>query len=99
MALALLLPQPTEACGSPQFERPGLLGTRHVEGAVEAGVRLTAVGRGLLQQQYTFEAMDFWLVPPFAGFVRERQRFCERRESYRWLTHDPIGLREERQKI
>ena len=48
--LALLLPQAAEAGGGAQFERLRMLATRHVEGLVEAGLRLGVVVRGLLQQ-------------------------------------------------
>ena len=72
MALALLLPQPSEAGSGAQFERLGLLGTRHVEGMVKAGARLLVVIRRLLQQQRAFEAIHLWVVPAVAGGLCKR---------------------------
>ena len=45
------------------------------------------------------EAMDLGLVPTLTSVVYERQRFREYREPCLWLSHGPIGLGEECQKI
>ena len=41
-ALALLLPQPTQAHGGPQLQRLRLLAAGHVEGLLQTGFRLCA---------------------------------------------------------
>src|SRR5262245_52502370 len=43
-ALALLLPEPTQAQRGTQLQRPGLLATGHVQGLVEAGSGLGEIG-------------------------------------------------------
>jgi hypothetical protein len=64
-----------------QFERFGLLGTRHVEGVLKTGMCFGVVVWRLLQQQRAFEAIELGLVQAFASFVYKRQRFCEYRET------------------
>src|SRR6266851_9140634 len=97
-ALTLLLPQTTQAGGGTEFERPGLLGMRHVEGLLEAGLRFRVVVRRLLQQQHAFEPIQFWVVPAVTGGLCKRQCFREYRESFLWFSHGVICLSEEREK-
>ena len=64
-ALALLLPQTSEAHGRSQLPRLGLLATGHSEGLLEAGFRLLLVMRSLFQQQLPLEAIEFRFRPAF----------------------------------
>ena len=99
LAFALLLPKSSETCCCAEFERFGLLALSNVQGVVEAVLRCRGIVRSLLQEEFTFEAMNFGFVPSFTSGVHERQRFCERREPCLWLPEVSMGFCQECEPI
>jgi hypothetical protein len=66
MAPALMLPQPGQAHGGTQLQRPRLLTTGDVQGALQSGFRLGLWCLRLAQEQNALEASDFRFP---SGFV------------------------------
>src|SRR5262245_55413618 len=66
---------------------------------METGFRFNLIVRRLLEQEFTLQAIQLRLPPPFSSFVCLRQRVREYRKSCLWLSHGSICLSEERQEI
>src|SRR5215813_4523210 len=66
-ALALLLPQPTQAQRGTQLQHPGLLAAGHVQGLVQTGGRLGEIGAREAEKQLPLEPRHFRCPPALLG--------------------------------
>ena len=57
------------------------------EGLVEAGFGFCLVVRRLLQQEFAFEAMEFWFQPAFSSLPHVSEGLIERPESLGDVAH------------
>src|SRR5215475_7892357 len=93
-ALALALPEATEAHGCPQFERPCLLMTGDLERLVKASLCLSFTLRRNFEQQLPLEPIQLCLaVTPSLG--QFGQRLMQHKQPFLWLAHFPIRFREQ----
>jgi hypothetical protein len=99
LAFALLLPQSSETGGSAEFPGFRLLVLGYPDGVLETDFGFCGIACRLLEEECAFETVQFGFVPSFTRFVHDRQRFRERCESYLWLSEEPMGFGEKRQKI
>src|SRR5262245_5265414 len=66
---------------------------------MEAGFGFSLIVRSLLNQECPLEPMYFGFVPAFTCCIDMCQCFREHRESCLWLSHNPMYVGKERQKI
>src|SRR5262249_47832057 len=99
-ALALELPEATEAHRCPQLERPRLLTTGDVERRVEASLCLclSLILRRDLEQQLPLEPIQLRLAatPSFADLG---QCLLQHKQTFLWLLHFPIRFGQQRKQI
>src|SRR5262249_2807038 len=97
-ALALELPEATEAHRCPQLERPRLLTTGDVERLVEASLCLNLILRRDLEQQLPLEPIQLRLAatPSFADLG---QCLLQHKQTFLWLLHFPIRSGQQRKQI
>src|SRR5262245_48683805 len=95
LAFALLLPESSHAGGSAEFPGFGLLALGYTDGVLETRFRFSGILRRALQQECTFETVQFRFIETLTTAVHECQRFRERRQSCRWLSPNPLCFGEE----
>ena len=66
---------------------------------MEAVLRFSLIIRRLSQEEFAFEAIEFWFIPAFSCGVHDCQCFRERCESCLWLSYRSMYFGEERRKI
>src|SRR5499427_8006824 len=106
-ALALLLPQASQAHSSAQFQGFGLLAAGDVEGLTKTppGFRhlwLRALCRGSyasLEQQLAFEPIELRLVAPLPRAVHQRQRLVQHLLSFVILALLPVCPGQKGQRV
>src|SRR5262249_12664257 len=97
-ALALTLPEATEAHCCPQLERFCLLATGNLERSLETRLCLSVIGRREAEQQLPFEPMELRLaVTP--SFVDFGQRLGQHNHPFPRLSHFRIRFGQQRKQI
>ena len=82
----LVLPQPGQAHGGAQLERPGLLTARHLESVLQAHFCLEGIGNDPLQQQHALESIQLRLIELFSSALDRRQGVGKHAQSSRALA-------------
>src|SRR5262249_46878520 len=97
LALALLLPESTQAQRRPQFEGLCLLAASDAEGVLITVFGLRTIRCRARQQQLALQAMQFRFPPPLLSCVRQGQCLFEDSQPFLLPSFLPICLGQLRQ--
>jgi hypothetical protein len=98
-ALALALPQPTQAHRRPQLQRFSPLAAGNGERLLKTGFRRRMMLHRACQQQLPMKPIELRLPPTLPGVVHASQRFSEHVQSFLSLPPVPTRLGRQGQQI
>jgi hypothetical protein len=98
-ALALLLPQLRQTCGSPQFQGLGLLVAGNVEGSLEAVFRFEPRRPTLPQQDLTFQTVQLRLIETLRMVLSSHQNLFQHAKPCLDLSTTPTDFCEQREHV
>src|SRR5206468_5964503 len=96
LAFALLLPESSETYCCTEFPGFGLLVLGYTDGLRETRFRFSLIVCMLLQEEFAFEAIQLWFVPPFSCGICQCQCFRHHRQSCCWFPYRSLCFCEER---